>query len=229
MQASLFELMLVAQHSNQQAPGGLRGLYEEFGWPFFVNMFVVIICFATIFERAFYLWSKFRVNSAELFNQIKKLVQAGNIDRAVKLCEAADEPILQVFRAGLTQVNRGEDVVATSIDEQLMEIEPKIKKRIDWLWSLANIGTLFGLLGTILGLIRTFKALDRIQDPGLRQQALARGIAEAMYNTALGLGIALLCMTFHLILNNKAKNLLSDIEQTTNKLSNLLTVGRGQG
>ena len=60
-----------------------------------------------------------------------------------------------------------------------------------WLWTLANIATLVGLLGTVLGLIHTFGAVSA---PGLsaadRQRILANGIAEAMYNTAMGLGIA---------------------------------------
>ena len=88
------------------------------------------------------------------------------------------------------QVNRGEDAVVVAIEEQVMDIEPQVQKRIGALWSLANIATLFGLLGTILGLIHTFGALDRVADPGRRQQLLARGISEAMNNTALGLGIA---------------------------------------
>jgi biopolymer transport protein ExbB/TolQ len=229
MQAALVQLLVMAQQQGAQHQAtGLKALYEQLGWPFFVNLCVVIICLATITERTIYLASKFRVNSRELLAQVRKLVQAGNIDRAIKLCEAADVPLLRVFRAGLMQVNRGDEAVVVAIEEQMMEIEPAVKKRIDWLWSLANIGTLFGLLGTILGLIHTFSSLDRIQDPGLRQQALARGIAEAMYNTALGLGIALLCMVAHLILNNQAKKIIVDMENTSAKLTNLLTTQRTQ-
>src|SRR5262249_53925224 len=138
-------------------------------------------------------------------------------------------PLLRVFRAGLMQVNRGDEAVVTAIEEQIMDIEPTINKRIGALWSLANIGTLFGLLGTILGLIRTFGALDKVQDPGLRQQRLAHGISEAMYNTALGLGIALVCMIAHLVISGQAKRIIADLESTSAKLTNLLTTQRPQG
>ncbi|MEI8257794.1 MAG: MotA/TolQ/ExbB proton channel family protein, partial [Deltaproteobacteria bacterium] len=208
---------------------GIKEAYEKLGWPFFVNLFVVIICLATIAERTIFLSSKFRVNSRELLAQVRKLVQASNIDRAIKLCEAADVPLLRVFRAGLMQYNRGDEAIVTAIEEQIMDIEPTVNKRIGALWSLANIGTLFGLLGTILGLIHTFSSLDRIQDPGLRQQALARGIAEAMYNTALGLGIALLCMVAHMLISGRAKTIIADMESTSAKLTNLLTTQRSQG
>jgi len=229
MQAALVDLLTLAQQAAAQAPPtGLRKLWDELGWPFFVNMIVAIIVLATITERTIFLLSKFRVNSRELLAQVRKLVQAGNIDRAIKLCEAADVPLLRVFRAGLMQVNRGDEAVVTAIEEQVMDIEPLVTKRIGALWSLANIGTLIGLLGTILGLIHTFGSLDRIPDPAQRTQALARGISEAMFNTALGLAIAVVCMIAHLILNGQAKRIVSDLESTSTKLTNLLTTGRTQ-
>lgn len=231
MQSALVQLLLLAQQQtgNAQAEAtGLAGLYEKLGWPFFVNIFIAIIVLATIAERTIFLLTKFRVNSKELLAQVRKLVQAGNIDRAIKLCEAADVPLLRVFRAGLMQVNRGEDAVVVAIEEQVMDIEPQVNKRIGALWSLANIATLFGLLGTILGLIHTFAALDSVADPGVRQQRLARGISEAMNNTALGLGIAVTCMVAHLLINGQAKKILADLELTASKLTNLLTTNRAQ-
>jgi biopolymer transport protein ExbB/TolQ len=229
MQSALMELLLLAQENAQHAErGGLGGLYDKLGPAFFINIFIVIIVLATITERVIFLLSKFRVNSRELLAQVRKLVQAGNIDRAIKLCEAADAPILRVFRSGLMQVNRGEEAVVVAIEEQVMDIEPQVMKRVGALWSLANIATLFGLLGTVLGLINTFKALDAVADPGARQRLLARGISEAMYNTALGLGIAVLCMTAHLIIHGQAKKIVQDIELTAAKLTSLLTTNRQQ-
>lgn len=231
MQSALVQLLLMAQQAggeHAQEAVGITAFYEKVGWPFFVNMLVAIIVLATITERVIFLLSKFRVNSKELLAQVRKLVQANNIDRAIKLCEADDVPILRVFRAGLMQVNRGEEAVVVAIEEQVMDIEPQVQKRIGALWSLANIATLFGLLGTILGLIHTFSALDRVSDPGRRQQLLARGISEAMLNTAVGLGIAVTCMVSHLIINGQAKKILADLELTSSKLTNLLTTGRSQ-
>ena len=229
MHAALVQLLVVAQQAAAaQQSGGIKELFEKLGWPFFLNMFVVIIVLATITERTIFLSTKFRVNSRELLAQVRKLVQAANIDRAIKLCEAADVPLLRVFRAGLMQVNRGDEAVVTAIEEQIMDVEPTVNKRIGALWSLANIGTLFGLLGTILGLIHTFATLDRVADPGQRQAALARGISEAMYNTALGLGIALLCMIAHMLISGQAKKIIADLESTSAKLTNLLTTQRTQ-
>jgi len=82
------------------------------GAPFsFVNAGILMFVIAVIADRFVHILSKYRVNSEEFMVQIRKLVQAGNIDRAIKLCEAEQLPLLQVVRAGLTQVNRGEDAV----------------------------------------------------------------------------------------------------------------------
>ena len=89
-----------------------------------------------------------------------------------------------------------------------------------------NIVTLIGLLGTITGLIHSFGAVAHAP-PETRAQLLSAGISEAMWNTALGLGIAVLCMIFHLYLHSAAKKIKQDMELSTMKLENLL-LNKGQ-
>jgi biopolymer transport protein ExbB/TolQ len=128
-----------------------------------------------------------------------------------------------VVKAGLTQVNRGEDAIIASMEERMSELMPELEKRIGSLWSLANIATLIGLLGTISGLIRAFAAVA-FAEPSQKSALLSKGISEAMYNTALGLGIAVICMVFHLILHGQQKKIKLDMERSTMKLENLLTL-----
>lgn len=192
------------------------------GAPFsFINIVVLAIVLAIIAERFVYILTKYRVNSREFMAQIRKLVQAGNIDRAIKLCEAAPLPLLQVVKSGLTQVNRGEEAVVANMEERMAELMPELEKRVPALWTLANIATLIGLLGTISGLIRAFGAVAHAE-PAQRSQLLSGGISEAMWNTALGLGIAVLCMVFHLIIHGMVKRIKHDMERSTMKLENLL-------
>lgn len=196
------------------------------GAPFsYINVAILAFVIAVISERFVHILSKYRVNSEEFMAQVRKLVQAGNIDRAIKMCEAEPWPLLQVVKAGLTQVNRGEDAVVAQMEERMSEVIPELEKRIGMLWSLANIATLVGLLGTISGLIKSFAAVA-FAEPAQKSALLSRGISEAMYNTALGLGIAVLCMFFHLILHSWAKKIKHDMERSTTKLENLLTLKR---
>lgn len=193
------------------------------GAPFsFINIAVLALVLAIIAERFVYILSKYRVNTTEFMAQIRKLVQAGNIDRAIKLCEAAPLPLLQVVKSGLTQVNRGEEAVIASMEERMSELMPELEKRVASLWTLANIATLIGLLGTITGLIKAFGAVAYLEDPSEKAAMLSAGISEAMWNTALGLGIAVLCMIFHLIIHGMVKRIKLDMERATMKLENLL-------
>lgn len=200
--------------------------FMQDGAPFsFINVAILAFVIAVIAERFVHILTKHQVNGDEFMVQIRKLVQAGNIDRAIKLCEAEPLPLLQVVKAGLTQVNRGDEAVIAMMEERMGEVVPALEKRIGMLWSLANIATLVGLLGTISGLIKSFAAVA-FAEPAQKSALLSRGISEAMYNTALGLGIAVLCMFFHLILHGWAKKIKLDLERTTMRLENLLTLKR---
>jgi biopolymer transport protein ExbB/TolQ len=194
-----------------------------------MNLCCSAIVLTVVIERFHFQLTRYRVNSKEFFAQIKKLVMAGNIDRAVKLCEAGDYPVLQLVKAGLTHANKGEEQIDAALSERLSELKPEAEKRIGALWSLANIATLIGLLGTVSGLIATFAA---IASPDLsqadKQSLLANGIAEAMYNTALGLGIAVSCMITHIILHTRAKGIQHDLESVMERTFNLLTIQRPQ-
>ncbi len=197
------------------------------GAPFsFINMAVAAFAVAIIGERAYHVLTRYKVNAEEFMNQVAKLVQAGNVDRAVRLTQAGNMPLLQVVRAGLTQVNRGEEAIMASIEEQMAEAIPQLEKRIAWLWSLANIATLIGLLGTIKGLITAFNAVAKLNDPALKTTKLMEGIGEAMWNTAFGLGIAVSCMIAHLFLHSMAKKHRESIERAAMRLENLLTIRR---
>ncbi len=192
-----------------------------------LNLGTSAVVLTIVIERFYFQLSRYRVNSKEFFAQVRKLVQAGNVDRAIKLCEASDYPILQLVKAGLTHASKGEAEIDASLSEKLSELKPQAEKRVGALWSLANIATLIGLLGTVSGLILTFSA---IAAPGLtqavKQSMLSNGIAEAMYNTAFGLGIAVFCMITHIILHTRAKNIQHDLETTMEKTFNLLTIQR---
>jgi biopolymer transport protein ExbB len=195
-----------------------------------MNLVVSAVVLTLIAERAVFQLTRYRVNSKEFFAQIRKLVAAGNIDRAIKLCEASDYPVLQLVRSGLTHANKGPDEIDAALSERLSELKPAVEKRVGALWSLANISTLIGLIGTVSGLISVFSS---IAAPGLsqsdKQAMLSNGIAEAMYNTALGLGIAVLCMLAHLILHNRAKAIQHDLETVMERTFNLLTIQKGSG
>ena len=96
-----------------------------------------------------------------------------------------------------------------------------VTRRTPALLALANIATLLGLLGTIVGLIEAFAALEDAP-PEDRQRLLAGGIALAMNTTAFGLVVAIPTMLAHLFLSGISKRIVEEIDQHSVKLENLL-------
>jgi biopolymer transport protein ExbB len=204
----------------------LADIFQKGGPFFIVNTFFLAVVIALVVERAIYFLGRGHINASAFLEQIKRLLAANNIDRAKKLCDATSAPIARVAKAGLSKIHRGEAAVAQAMEETMVDVTPEVKVRIAALWSMANIVTLTGLLGTVTGLIRTFESM-KDANPAERQKELSAGIAEAMYNTAMGLGIALFCMVAHLLLSTASKKVVSDLESFSLKLENLL--GEGQG
>ncbi|MEO7111986.1 MAG: MotA/TolQ/ExbB proton channel family protein, partial [Polyangiaceae bacterium] len=122
--------MLAALLDGAQAAaatgGNENGLMKVFhDNPYFlsINLVVSAIVVAMIVERTQFQLRKYQVNSKEFFAQIKKLVTAGNIDRAIKLCDAGDFPILQLVKAGLTHANKGPDEIEAAMSEKMGELK----------------------------------------------------------------------------------------------------------
>jgi len=203
-------------------------IYQDGGILYNVNTFFWAVVLAMIVERTIYFLGRGHINARAFLEQIKRLLAANNIDRAKKLCDATTAPIARVAKAGLNRIHRGEAAVAQAMEETMIDVTPEVKTRIGAFWSLANITTLTGLLGTVSGLIHTFAAIAEAT-PSERQQALSAGIAEAMYNTAFGLGIALVCMVAHLMLSTASKKVVADLESFSLKFENMLGDGQGGG
>lgn len=201
---------------------GIAEFFEHGGFFMYLNVLCSAATIAIIVERLIFLLGKSSVNAPAFLEQIRKLVAANNVDRAVKLCQATEAPVARVARAGLQKLPKGEVAFSTAIEETMADVTPDLKKRIAALWSVANIATLLGLLGTISGLIRSFAAVGSAS-PEQRQALLSKGISEAMYNTAFGLAIAVVCMIGHVFLSALAKKQQNDLETFALKLENLLS------
>jgi biopolymer transport protein ExbB/TolQ len=201
----------------------LAEFFKEGGSFMFVNLLVLAVAIAIIVERTISLGFKLNLNARPFMEQIQKLVATGNVERAIKLTEAAPNAALaRVVRAGLAQANRGPEEVARALEEEVLEETPRITRRIASLWSLANVATLVGLIGTITGLIGTFRSLGAAT-PEMKQMMLSRGISEAMNNTAFGLIIAVLCIVGHLMLSSKAKSMVEELEVNGLRVENTLS------
>lgn len=202
--------------------GSIAEAFRTGGIWMYLILVVSIFAIGIIIERFIFLFFKYNINANAFMAQIQKLVMAGNVDRAIKLCNAAPAAALpKVVKAGLTRANKGEVQIQNAIEEATLEVVPMVTRRTPALLALANIATLLGLLGTIVGLIEAFAALEDAA-PEDRQRLLAGGIALAMNTTAFGLIVAIPTMLAHLFLSGISKRIVEEIDQHSVKLENLL-------
>lgn len=188
-----------------------------------MNTIVSIMAVAVILERAFLLLFRYSFDGKNFMQTIERYVLANDLTQAINYCNTSSSPLAMVVKSGLVKTNRGGMAVSMGIDEALLQVSPQVEKRIGSLWAIANIATLVGLIGTIVGLMASFKGLS-VATPEQRAQLLGLGIAEALYNTAAGLLIAVTCIFAHLLLAGLAKKIIGDLDYYTSRLENLLTL-----
>ncbi|HLG22153.1 MAG TPA: MotA/TolQ/ExbB proton channel family protein [Candidatus Manganitrophaceae bacterium] len=200
--------------------GLLTGLLKEGGVFIYLILLVLFLGMAIVIERGLFL-SRAKINGGALLLSIREALQANNIEGAIAACHGAPSPLSHIFLKGLGRVSSPvqKEALQGAVDEALLEILPKVEKRIDYLPTLANIANLLGLLGTIMGLIKSFQAIS-VADPAQKAALLAQGISTAMYATAFGLMVAIPLMFCYSVLQSKTNQILDHLEEFTLKFVN---------
>jgi biopolymer transport protein ExbB len=191
---------------------------EAAGWPVWPLVLASIIALAIIGERA---WS-LRIGMVaprELLNQViqEYRQQGANPQFVARL--ASGSPLAQVFAAGLKNVRSTPQVMKEAIDETGRAVAHELERFLTTLGTIASISPLLGLLGTVIGMIEIFGS----QAPsGSNPIVLAHGISIALYNTAMGLIVAIPSMIFHRHYRNKVDTLIVEMESQAVKLVEIL-------
>jgi biopolymer transport protein ExbB/TolQ len=199
----------------------------------FASMMVVVVAVAAgaiAVERWVRIQFQYSVNSRAFMAKLKKYILSDNIDRAISLCNSKPQALLpRVLKAGLTRAKDSNTDIQNAVDEATLEVLPKLEARSLYLPTLANLSTLIGLFGTIVGLITAFRASGDNVDAAMRQQFLQKAIAIAMHTTALGIFVAIPVLMVHSVLQSKINSIISDIDQYSVKLINLLSASQKAG
>lgn len=186
---------------------------------------MLIIASAVIIERLYMILFVYRSDAESLMQEVQRLLLDNNIDGAVKLCNSRkNAAVYQVFKAALVNADRPLDEIQDHVEVATLSVVPKLQKRMPYLFTIANVATLLGLLGTIVGLITTFEAVGSV-DGAQKQSLLSAGISTAMNTTAFGLMVAIPCMLTYGFLLNRINSIVDDIEHYSSRLLLLLRTG----
>jgi biopolymer transport protein ExbB len=205
------------------------GFFQEGGVFMYPIVFVFALGAAISIERWVYL-TKASVSSKKLWKQLTPFIRAGKFSEAVNLTSKSKAAIATVLTYGLKRSasSKRRDDVEKAMEESLMEVMPKLEKRTHYLATFANIATLLGLLGTIIGLIRAFTAVSGA-NPADKADLLSASISVAMNTTAFGLMVAIPLLLLHTVLQTKTTELVDSIEMASVKFLNSLFDSKTEG
>ncbi len=187
-----------------------------------VVMYPIVLCsiiaLAVFLERLWVL-RRSRIIPPEFVRAVEEQIQKNRIPEALSLCQKDSSSIAKIFLAGLKNTGRGMWLVKEAVEERGGREGVILEKNVGILSTIANLTPLLGLLGTVSGMIKTFKVISQ---GGGNPSLLAGGIAEALITTAAGLCIAIPVLVCYRILKDKAESLIFEMEENSIKIIEIL-------
>lgn len=183
---------------------------------------VSVVALAVCIERLYALLVVYNADGKKLGQAVLNAAKNNQDSEAIALCDKAGKSALaHVLKNGITHAHGGEEVVATAVEEAVLEVTPNLIKRTSSLGGLASLATLLGLLGTVMGLIDAFRVVA--EAPADQKSVLmTKAIAVAMNTTAFGLIVAIPVTMIYLILVGTTKKITDDMDVYSLKLENVL-------
>jgi len=204
---------------------------------FFVSggifMYPIVIVFAVgaaIAIERYVTLSLVTAKNRGMWTKIQPLLSRGSFDEAREITGKDDSTISQLLNMGLERQGavRRRDDIEIVMEEGMMEIIPQLEKRTSYVALAANIATLLGLLGTIMGLIQAFTAVANA-NPAEKADLLSASISVAMNTTAFGLMVAIPLLVTHSVLTQKTAQIVAALEMASVKTLNaIITTAKRQ-
>ncbi|MFT4033141.1 MAG: MotA/TolQ/ExbB proton channel family protein [Siphonobacter sp.] len=217
-------------NENEPLPGDYFGIVYKGGWivPILMTCFLTALTFSI--ERIFTLGKATGTGSVDDFvRKVQTLLNSNDIAAAMKECDKQKGSVGNVVNSALrkyqqlttdTELDKEQKLVALSKEiEEATSLEmPMLEKNLTIIATLASVSTLIGLLGTVMGMIRSFAAMG--QSGAADSSALASGISEALINTALGIGTSAICLIGYNYFTSKIDSLTYNIDEIGLSISN---------
>lgn len=197
--------------------------FQDGGWIMYPIVLVLAVGISIAAERWIYL-TRTSLSNQRVWNSIVPLLKAGNFQQVAAITRDSGTAIGTILTYGLDRVRsakRREDI-EQAMEESLMEVVPRLERRTHYLATFANIATLLGLLGTVMGLIEAFTAVAAA-NPTEKAAMLSSSISVAMNATAFGLVVAIPLLLIHSVLTSKTTRIVDSLEMAAVKFLNSLS------
>jgi biopolymer transport protein ExbB len=190
-------------------------------------MYPILLVFsvaAAIAVERYITLTRIRRKNETSWRKLQPALVEGEFDKAREMAETDPSTVSRLLGTGLARqgaVRRREDI-EIAMEESMMEIIPQLEKRTPYVALGANIATLLGLLGTIIGLIQAFTAVANA-NPAEKADLLSASISVAMNTTAFGLIAAIPLLITHSVLTAKTGEIVDSLEMAAVKALNVIS------
>lgn len=181
------------------------------------------VAVAVFVERLLH-YHRAQINSSEFLNGVRNVLKRENVVEALSICDATPGPVARLVRVAILSRDRGREGIRDALEEAgLLEV-PRLEERLNLLATIAHLSPLMGLLGTVLGFIKVFAAMQR-EGPFVTSSTLALGVWEALICTAAGLAVAIPSYAGYNYLVSRVNSIVLDMEKASTEVLNLLSGG----
>jgi biopolymer transport protein ExbB len=184
-----------------------------------VVLLVLILGLALAIERIIYL-SLATTNSDKLLKDIDAKVSSGDVEGAKEICRNTRGPIASIFYQGLSRKNEGLDIVEKSIVSYGSVQMGLLEKGLSWISLCIALAPMLGFMGTVIGMIGAFDAIEAAGD--ISPSLVAGGIKVALLTTVFGLITAIILQIFYNYIVAKVDSLVNDMEDSSISFMDIL-------
>jgi biopolymer transport protein ExbB len=191
-----------------------------FMWPI---LGVLALGVAIVVERMIFYYITCKGHGSHMVANVVKSLNNDSSAENAKAQLSGKAPVTVMLRTALDRFDAGMPIkeIQEGVEETAIQEMPRLSERLNYLVLFANVATLLGLLGTIMGLQKAFSSLG-VVEASQKAAKLASGISELMVCTAFGLMVAIPCMIAYTFLHNKELRLTKDLDESVVKLMNYL-------
>jgi biopolymer transport protein ExbB/TolQ len=196
--------------------------FQDCGLFIYPSLLIMALGVAIAIERFVFL-NRARNQNRKVWAQVLPMLQGGQFKEVQGVAAKSDSAIGKIVNYGLQRMQsagRREDI-DNAMEEGMMEIVPRLEKRTHYIATFANVITLVGLLGTIIGLIKGFTAVAQV-NPAEKAELLSASISIAMNNTAFALMVAIPFLLIHSFLQAKTSEIVDGLEAAKISFLNLV-------
>ncbi len=195
--------------------------FLEGGWGWMLPILLcLVIGLAVAIERILYL-ALSTINSKKLVNKVEEALKQGGIEAAKEVCRNTRGPIASIYYQGLDRYNQGLDAVEKAVVSYGSVQTGQMESGLPWIGLFIALSPMLGFMGTVVGMIDAFDAIQAAGD--ISPTLVAGGIKVALLTTLLGLIAAVILQLFYNYIVSKIDSLVNDMEDTSITLMDILT------